>query len=97
MRATQALTAAAIASALASSCCLLPLAFVSLGLTGAWLGRLRMLAPYSPILIGISVVALLAAAYKGVPKRPLYSSAFSVIAALTLILLLLPVIAPWFY
>lgn len=97
MRANRALAAAAIASALASSCCLLPLAFVSLGLTGAWLGRLRVLQPYSPILIGISLVALLAAAYNGIPKRPIYRAAFAGIAALTLTLLLLPVIAPWFY
>ncbi len=92
-----ALATAGISSALASSCCLLPLALVSLGLTGAWLGRLRVLQPYSPILISISLAALLIAAYNGIPKRPIYRAAFGVIAALTLILLLLPVIAPWFY
>jgi mercuric ion transport protein len=92
-----ALTTAAVSSVLASSCCLLPLAFVSLGLTGAWLGRLRVLQPYSPILTGISLVGLLAAAYNGIPKRPIHRAAFGVIAALTLILLLTPVIAPWFY
>ena len=92
-----ALAAAGISSALASSCCLLPLAFVSLGLSGAWLGRLRVLQPYSPILQGISLAALLVAAYTGIPKRPIYRAAFGVIGALTLILLLMPVIAPWFY
>ena len=92
-----ALAAAGISSALASSCCLLPLAFVSLGLTGAWLGRLRVLQPYSPLLISISLAALLIAVYNGIPKRRIYRAAFGVIAALTLILLLMPVIAPWFY
>jgi hypothetical protein len=42
-------------------------------------------------------VALLAAAYNGIPKRPVYRAAFGVIAALTLILLLMPVVAPWLY
>jgi mercuric ion transport protein len=92
-----ALTTAGISSALASSCCLLQLAFVSLGLTGAWLGRLRVLQPYSPFLVGISLVALIVAAYNGIPRRPIYRAAFGVIAALTLILLLMPVVAPWFY
>lgn len=92
-----ALTTAAIGSLLASSCCLLPLAFVSIGLTGAWLGRLRVLQPFSSILIGISLAALVAAVYKGIPKRPLYRGSFWAIAALTLILLLAPVIAPWLY
>jgi mercuric ion transport protein len=92
-----ALTTAAIGSALASSCCLLPLALVSIGLTGAWLGRLRLLQPYSPFLLGISLAALIAAAYNGIPKRPMYRAAYGAIAALTLILLLMPVIAPWLY
>jgi len=60
-----ALTTAAIGSLLASSCCLLPLAFVSIGLTGAWLGRLRVLQPFSSILVGISLAALVAAVYTG--------------------------------
>ena len=92
-----ALTTAAIGSVLASSCCLLPLVFVSIGLTGVWLGRLRALQPFSPILLSISVVALLAAIYNGIPKRPLYRGAIWAIATLTIILLLMPVIAPWFY
>jgi mercuric ion transport protein len=92
-----ALATAGIGSALASGCCLLPLAFVSLGLTGAWLGRLRVLQPYSPILLGISLAALIVAVYNGIPKSPIYRAAFGVIAGLTLILLLMPVIAPWFY
>ena len=98
-----ALTTAAIGSILASSCCALPLLLVSVGLTGAWLGHLRVLQPYSPVLLAISVTALLAAGYRiffsrmRMRMRPLYRAAFWIIAALTLILLLMPVIAPWFY
>src|SRR5262245_16723801 len=92
-----ALATAAVGSVLASSCCLLPLVFVSIGLTGAWLGRLRVLQPYSAILIGVSLAALLAAVYNGIPRRPLYRGAFWSIATLTLVLLLMPVIAPWLY
>jgi mercuric ion transport protein len=92
-----ALTTAALSTVLASSCCLLPLAFVSIGLTGAWLGRLRVLQPFSSILVSISLTALLAAVWFGIPKRPLYRGAFWGIAALTLVLLLMPVIAPWLY
>jgi mercuric ion transport protein len=92
-----ALATAGIGSVLASSCCLLPLVLVSIGLTGAWMGRLRALQPFSPILVGISLAALLAAAYNGIPKHPIYRAAYGAISALTLILLLQPVIAPWFY
>src|SRR4051794_19894449 len=92
-----ALATAAIGSFLASTCCLVPLAFASLGLTGAWLGRLRVLQPYSPILLGISLAALLAAVYSGVPRRPVYRGTFWATTTLTLTLLLMPMIAPWFY
>ena len=36
------------AGALASSCCILPLALVSLGIGGVWVGKLTALAPYQP-------------------------------------------------
>jgi mercuric ion transport protein len=120
------LTTAAIASLLASSCCLLPLALASVGLTGAWLGHLRVLQPYSPILIGIAITALVLAANslfqrqsaapssiharrlftaRATPSCPptsartraSYKAAFWLIAALTLIVLVTPAIAPWFY
>jgi mercuric ion transport protein len=32
----------------ASSCCVLPLALFSLGVSGAWIGNLTALAPYHP-------------------------------------------------
>ncbi|GIK49917.1 MAG: mercuric transporter [Alphaproteobacteria bacterium] len=36
---------------LASSCCILPLALVTLGVSGAWIGNLRVLEPYKPLFI----------------------------------------------
>lgn len=35
----------------ASSCCILPLLFVSVGLTGTWIGGLSALAPYKPLVV----------------------------------------------
>ena len=42
----------------ASSCCILPLALFSLGVGGAWLGRLTALAPYQPIFLTFTVAVL---------------------------------------
>jgi mercuric ion transport protein len=110
-----ALLTAAGASLLASSCCLLPLALASLGLTGAWLSHLRVLQPYSPFLIGIAIAALALSGRSGsgftlfstrsgttcrvdgVKPRALYRVMFWLVAALTLLLLITPVVAPWFY
>lgn len=39
----------------ASSCCILPLAFFSLGVSGAWIGNLTVLAPYQPIFIALTL------------------------------------------
>ena len=38
----------------ATSCCILPLALFSLGITGAWIGNLAALTPYQPIIIPIT-------------------------------------------
>ena len=72
-----------------------------------------MLQPYSPLLIGIAVAALVlagrslfrsaescrvdAGALQGSGPRSLHKVIFWVIAALTMILLFTPVVAPWFY
>ena len=47
-----ALTLAGIAALLASACCVLPLVFVLVGVSGAWIGQLQRLEPYSPWLAG---------------------------------------------
>ncbi|MCZ6501256.1 MAG: mercuric transporter MerT family protein [Gammaproteobacteria bacterium] len=38
-----------VGAVLASSCCILPLLFLSLGMGGAWMGNLTAMAPYQPI------------------------------------------------
>jgi mercuric ion transport protein len=49
------LAATALVSAIAaSSCCVLPLLFVSVGIGGAWIGSLTALAPYQPIFLGLA-------------------------------------------
>ena len=65
MQRTQKLLAAGgvLGALAASSCCLLPLAFFGLGVSGAWLGHLTRLAPYQPCFIA-GTVACLGAGYR---------------------------------
>ena len=58
-----ALTLAAIAAVLASGCCVLPLLFAIIGVSGAWISRLRWLEPYSMGLTVVAVGALCLAAW----------------------------------
>jgi mercuric ion transport protein len=51
--------AGGIIGALASSsCCILPLVFFSLGVSGAWIGNFTQLAPYQPYFIALTVACL---------------------------------------
>lgn len=43
---------------LASSCCIVPLFFVLLGVSGAWIGALTALEPYKPWFAGVASVFL---------------------------------------
>ena len=43
-----------IAAVLASSCCILPLVLVTLGVSGAWIGNLTMLSPYQPYFMALA-------------------------------------------
>ena len=43
---------------LASSCCIVPLLFVGLGIGGAWLGNLTALEPYKPYFVAGTLVFL---------------------------------------
>lgn len=47
-----------IGAVLASSCCILPLAFVMLGVSGAWIGGLTALAPYQPLFFVVAFASL---------------------------------------
>jgi mercuric ion transport protein len=39
----------------ASSCCILPVIFFSLGISGAWIGNFTQLAPYQPYVIAATL------------------------------------------
>jgi mercuric ion transport protein len=41
---------------LASTCCIVPLALVTLGISGAWIGSLTALEPYKPIFAAAAIV-----------------------------------------
>lgn len=53
-----ALATGGLAALLAGACCLGPLVFVSIGVTGAWLGYLPRLEPYRPLFLGVAAMAL---------------------------------------
>ncbi len=42
----------------ASSCCILPLVLTLAGVSGAWVGKLTMLAPYQPIFLVIGALSV---------------------------------------
>ena len=46
----------------ASSCCIVPLALIGLGVSGAWIGNLTRLAPYQPCFI-VATLGFLGAGY----------------------------------
>ena len=53
---------------LASSCCIVPLVLISLGVSGAWIGQLTALEPYKPLFLLVAI-GLLAAGFRDVYFR----------------------------
>lgn len=49
-------TAGVIGAILASSCCIVPLALLTLGVSGAWIGNLTALGPYKPYVVAMTLV-----------------------------------------
>ena len=107
-----ALAAGGVAAILASACCLGPLVLLSLGIGGAWIANLTALEPYRPVFIGLALLALVLAGRRIfrptvdckpgevcaiAPVRTSYKAVFWAIAALVLLGLVFPYIAPWFY
>ncbi len=107
-----ALFAGGLAAILASTCCLGPLVLIALGFSGAWIGNLTALEPYRPLFIGVALVALLLAWRRifrpaqacqtgeacAVPQvRTANKLIFWVVAALVLVALGFPYVAPFFY
>jgi mercuric ion transport protein len=54
---TASILAGAAAALGASSCCVLPLALVTLGVGSVWLARLRALEPFYPGFVGLAIAA----------------------------------------
>jgi mercuric ion transport protein len=42
----------------AASCCVIPFALATIGVTGAWIGNFTALAPYQPYFIGLTALFL---------------------------------------
>ena len=51
-------TGALIGAGLASACCVVPLLFVTLGISGAWIANLTALEPYKPYVAVITLALL---------------------------------------
>jgi mercuric ion transport protein len=63
-------TGGIVGAILAASCCIVPLVLISLGVTGAWIGNLRVLEPYKPIFILITFGFLAAGFWQVYFKKP---------------------------
>ncbi len=64
------LVVAGLAAAIgASSCCILPLVLFALGVSGAWIGNVTVLAPYQPYFV-VAAVAFLGVGFFRVYRRP---------------------------
>jgi mercuric ion transport protein len=59
-----ALVAGVAATIGASLCCVVPLALVSLGISGAWLANLTALEPYRPLFVTLALAALVFAGWR---------------------------------
>ena len=91
----------------ASSCCVLPLMFFILGISGAWIGNLTALAPYQPFFIGAAFVLLslgllrvyrrprVGCAEGEVCARPLPARGMKIVLWFSLALVLLAVAFPY--
>lgn len=106
------LATAGLAAVLASACCLGPLILVSIGMSGAWLANFQVLEPYRPAFLTVALVSLFFAwrrIYRpeteckpgeicALPQsRRIYKIVFRVVAALALVALTFPYLAPLFY
>jgi mercuric ion transport protein len=58
-----------LGAGLAASCCILPLALLTLGVSGAWITGLTALAPYQPVFL-LATGGLLAAGFWTAYRRP---------------------------
>lgn len=107
-----ALLTGGLAALFASACCLGPPVLITLGVSGAWIGRLSQLGPLQPVFLGAAVVALVLAWRRiwrpaavcmpgQVCARPAIKRAYKLLFASVVVLLgialVFPFIAHWFY
>ena len=106
------LVAGGLAAVFASACCLGPLVLVSIGVSGAWMANFQVLEPYRPAFLTVALISLFFAwrrIYRpeteckpgevcALPQaRSIYKIIFWVVAALVLVALAFPYLAPFFY
>lgn len=58
------LTLAGISALLASTCCVVPLVLALVGVSGAWIGQLRRMEPYSYPLTALALISLVLAGWR---------------------------------
>lgn len=106
-----ALVAAGAAALLASACCIAPLALVLLGISGAWIGQLATFEPYQPVFLAAAAVALFVAwrkiwraaecadgrACAAPTAKRAQKAIFLSVASLLVLVLGVPIAAPFFY
>ncbi len=63
-----------VGAIIASSCCVLPLLLITLGVSGAWIGSLTALEPYKPYFLAVTAI-LLGAGFWYVYIRPIKACA----------------------
>jgi mercuric ion transport protein len=103
---------ALVSSIIASTCCVIPLLLVLVGITGAWMVNLTALKPLTPLFTGIAIAAIAWAGYlvyrpsaqcatEGEANcdtvRPATRKIFLACAVFIALLLSFPLIAPLFY
>ena len=101
---------AVVSTLLASTCCVLPLVLVLVGVTGAWMVQLVALKPITPLFVAVALAAMAWAGYLVLKPadpcevgdacqvaRPVTKRIFIGCALFVTLLLGFPLIAPLFY
>jgi len=63
-------TGGLIGALLASSCCVLPFALISLGISGAWIGTLSALEPLKPVFAMVAIALIAAGFWHAYFRKP---------------------------
>ena len=106
------LLAGGLAAILASACCLGPLVLLTFGISGAWIGNLRVLEAYRPIFFAVAFAAMYLS-YRRIFRKAAecqadeicavssvnrtYKALFWIVCALLGVALAFPLVAPLFY